>query len=744
MTSPHSSSKDQESVAFYKLHEKVQRWLWEQNWTELRDAQEAAVSPILSANTDVIISASTAAGKTEAAFLPIFSKLIGDDAQGIQCLYVSPLKALINDQYDRLSKFGETLDIAVFKWHGDVSSDRKKKFLKKPSKILIITPESLEAIFMIHGTIIPLLFRNLQYVVIDELHSFIGTERGRQLQSLLHRVETVTKKRIPRIGLSATLGNMDYAKEFLRPNVVYPFIPIKSSLGKQDIHLQVRGYESPNLLVSAGISVSPPPVDEYNNAVNRITEHLFSTLRGNTNLIFTNQKAVTEIYTAKLTSLCDLHNMPREFYPHHGNLSKAIREETETFLKDKSRPATAICTATLEMGIDIGTVKSIAQIGTPPSVSSLRQRLGRSGRRGEPSILRIYITEEKMSEKVRPQDSLRAELFQTIAVVNLLLEGWVESPNSNNYHFSTLIQQILSMICQYGAVNAYITWKTLCETGPFDQVSSEMFSAVLRSMGEYSLINQTTSGEIVLGWAGERLVNDYDFYSAFTTPDEYKLYADNNFLGTMPIFFPPVADMFLIFAGKYWKVTSVDSEKMIVYMIPAKGGKPPVFYGAGINIDSKIREGMYQIYRSNLAPKYLNVDALKLFDEGVSSFNKYGLFDKYFVQLSNATMIFPWCGDKVMYTLALFLITKKFKVEYDSISLTIHDVEVEMIADYLSRVIKEKLIDSHEMALKIEQKVFEKHDKFLNEPLRELNFITTKLDVPETYCVLDKILKYVK
>jgi ATP-dependent helicase Lhr and Lhr-like helicase len=215
---PLMSLSDPTSSGFYRLHEQVQRWIWEQRWTELRDIQEQAIVPILSGNTDLIIAAATAGGKTEAAFLPIFSKLAESSTSitqpGIQVLSLSPLKALINDQHYRLSELGERLEIPVHAWHGDVDSGRKQRLLKKPVGILLITPESLEAMFTGRGHDLNRIFAALQYVVVDELHSFIGTERGQQLRSLLHRLEKALDRRIPRIGLSATLGEMGLAKDY--------------------------------------------------------------------------------------------------------------------------------------------------------------------------------------------------------------------------------------------------------------------------------------------------------------------------------------------------------------------------------------------------------------------------------------------------------------------------------------------------------------------------------------------------
>ena len=376
------------SDTFHLLHPSVQRWIYNQGWTELRDAQERAAGPILDGSQDIIIAAATASGKTEAAFLPICSRLLLPEHSGASVLYVSPLKALINDQNDRMERLCENLQILVHPWHGDISAGRKREFVKQPSGILLITPESLEGIFVNRGPAVPSLFSRVLYVVIDELHSFIGSERGQQLQSLLRRVEHAVGHNIPRIALSATLGDMTIAAEFLRPKFGDKVRIIISEAAGQELKLLVRGYRMtalPNHTEGRG-AAEPDSAEETENdgSERAVAEDLLLTLRGANNLVFANSRRAVEKYADLLRRMCEARSLPNEFWAHHGNLSKEIREDVEISLKDTTRAATAICTSTLELGIDIGTVECIAQIGTPNSVASLRQRLGRSGRRGTP------------------------------------------------------------------------------------------------------------------------------------------------------------------------------------------------------------------------------------------------------------------------------------------------------------------------------------------------------------------------
>lgn len=185
MTVPTPTGSD----PFDLLHPGIRRWVWQQGWGDLRPVQRAAIPPLVAGGQDVIVAAQTAGGKTEAAFLPLLSRIADEPAGGFRLLCVRPLKALINDQFRRLDALCEALEVPVFRWHGDVSAAHKQKARQRPAGVLLMTPESLEATFVRRGLEVPRLFGALDAVVIDELHAFIGSDRGRQLQSLLHRLE---------------------------------------------------------------------------------------------------------------------------------------------------------------------------------------------------------------------------------------------------------------------------------------------------------------------------------------------------------------------------------------------------------------------------------------------------------------------------------------------------------------------------------------------------------------------------
>lgn len=721
------------------LHENLRRLLWEQNWESLRDIQEHAIPPVLSKTTDVLISAPTAFGKTEAAFLPILSDFSSEIPTGLGCLYISPLKALINDQFDRLGSMCERLGIIIHQWHGDVSQSHKKVVLNNGSGILLITPESLEALFVNRGHLIPSLFSNLRYVVIDELHSFIGSERGKQLQSLLRRIEISTKRIVPRIGLSATLGDLTFAARYMRTEQNFPCKIIKSNSSGQEIKLQLRGYiVNSNVAEQELVEENRVAIDNedfrevYGDKID-IAEHLFKTLRGTNNLIFANSRSNTEQYADLLREFSERENVPNEFYPHHGSLSKELREDVEQKLKSQSLPTTAVATSTLELGIDIGAVKSIAQIGSPPSVSSLRQRLGRSGRRGEPAIMRIYIQEKELSSKLSLLDSLRCELVEAIAIVNLLIKGWYEQPTQTKLHLSTFIQQILSLLSQYGSVHAAELWKILCDRSAFGSIDKAMFAEVLKCLSKVEIIQQTSDGSIVLDLKGERIVGHYSFYASFTTSQEYQIYTHGKLLGTIPINVAIVPGLCIIFGGRRWKVLSLDIEKRIVEVERSRGGRPPNFSGSGGSTSKQIRDEMRRVYISTDVPEYLDKQAVRLLAEGRDFFHRYNLATTKLLFHNGDTLFFHWDSDIVANTILLELRAAGLEGSHEGIALHFPKTSLEMINSAFEGIKSSGFTSDIDLASTVANKLSEKYDWILNEQLIDKDYAARAIDTKSAY-----------
>lgn len=663
-----------QSNSFSLLDKRIQHYIWSQKWESLRDAQELAIPTILTGNTDTIISAATAAGKTEAAFLPALTYLLSIDPNGL-IIYIGPLKALINDQFLRLEKLCALLEIPVWPWHGDISSSIKSKFKKNPKGVLLITPESLEATLFNQGSSLYSIFSRLLFVIIDELHIFIGSERGKQLQSLLHRIEVIRSKRIIRIGLSATLGDMSLAAEFMCPNRADAVAFIESKNTTKDLLIKVRGFEEPAHIIcqptSAEINIleagdKNADVDATSKNISKqpaiapaqIAKSLFDVMRGSNNLIFPNSRTDVELFTNKLQELCEFNKVPNEFWPHHGNLSKELRSETEEALKQTEQPATAICTSTLELGIDIGSVKSVAQIYPPPSVASLKQRLGRSGRRdNEPEILRGYVVEKEFGNN-NPSlaDDLRLGTLEFTACISLLIEKWFEPPVLNGLHLSTLIQQILSVIGQNGGIYAGPLYQLLCSNcAPFSGITKCDFLDLLSNLGKKELLMQDSSGLLLHGRVGERIVNHFSFYAAFSSPAEFRIVAGDKTLGTLPVKMMLKKRQRILFAGRTWSIEDIDDDKKVIFVQRARGGVPPAFIGGRGRVHTKVRQRMYELLLSEDTPSYLDNMAIKFLVQARSFFKKKELETAKFIDQGEQVTLLTWLGDNANEALSCLL-----------------------------------------------------------------------------------------
>ena len=745
MISPPSNSEatasPPPSSSFDLLAEPIRRWIWQKKWSALRDIQERAIPAILHGNHDLIIAAATAGGKTEAAFLPLLSRLVtdGTDRGGFHLLYVSPLKALINDQFRRLDDLCEMLEVPVYRWHGDVSAAAKAKARKDPKGVLLITPESLEAMFVVRGLEVPGLFAALDCVVIDELHAMLDTERGMHLRSLLNRLEIATDRTVRRIGLSATLGDMQLAAAYLRPGAAGKVEILRSESEGQELMLQLRGYviaapsKPPVVTASDGSdgSQSNDTADIELSTDHAIATHLFDRLRGSQNLIFAGSRQKVELYADMLRQMSEAAHLPNEFYAHHANLARDHREFVEQRLKRAQEPTTAVCTSTLELGIDIGEVESVAQIGPPFSVASMRQRLGRSGRRaGKPAVMRMYVQEKAVTPDIHPLDELRLQLVQSIAMVGLLVEGWCEPPRPDALHLSTLVHQILSVIAERGGTHAKTLYAILCRRGPFTSVSLELFVEVLRCLGdpETALIEQSPDGTLLLGTNGERLVEHYSFYSVFVTPEEYRVVVNGRTLGTLPILFPLVPMMTIVFSGRRWQVIEIHDREKTIIVSPDATGRPPKFGGDAGDLHDRVAQAMLAVYRSAETPPYLNATARALLEEGREAFRRYQLDRRSCLPLGEKeTILFPWHGTMATQTLALAL-------TQEGLSASPRHVAIEVEASFndvkrtLRRMGSSRPPDPVELAAQTRNLVREKFHPYLTRALLEYDMASSRVN----------------
>ncbi|MDR0598639.1 MAG: DEAD/DEAH box helicase [Treponema sp.] len=578
---------------YSRLSPSIREYIYREKWRFLWDIQEAAINEIFDGGGHLLIAAGTAAGKTEAAFFPILSALEEAGQSGGPrplVLYISPLKALINDQARRLGKMirsggdsGGGADIALWPWHGDVDGDRKNHFLEAPSGILLITPESLESLLLRRGRELGRIFGALAFTVIDEVHVFMGSDRGAQLSCQLARIEGAVRaaggplRRVRRVGLSATLGDYEGARRWLALGGDLPTVLIRPS--------KPAGRE---------IRVA---LDYHSRRDGGFYRSLYAQCRNKRSIIFTNSRLEAEECAASLRTLALSLGEPDIFHVHHGNVAAPLRGETEARLKAGQDPQAVCATATLELGIDIGGLDRIIQLGAPWSVSAFVQRLGRSGRRGGGAEIYFSVPDQtaspggnRLSFPEKDPAAIPWELLRTMAVIELYLrERWIEPPEEKPLPYSLLLHQALSVLASLGEQRPEDLIRRVLSLPPFTGVPPEDFRALLVWLTGGGYIQKTGEGTFILGLEGERIVNRHGFYSVFPGEEEFRVMLEGREIGT--IHFAPDPLSVLVVGGRRWLVKSVDSRRREVWVgETSDAGGERLWRGRGGAIHRRIAE----------------------------------------------------------------------------------------------------------------------------------------------------------
>ncbi|MEM7577686.1 MAG: DEAD/DEAH box helicase [Planctomycetota bacterium] len=596
--------------AFDQLARPIQHALWDLGWEALRPIQCDTIHAFVDGDDDLLISAATASGKTEAAFLPVLSAMSQRDEPGVQAIYVGPLKALINDQFGRLETLCERAELPVHRWHGDVSASAKAKLIRRPAGVLLITPESLESLMLNRTGHLPAVFAALRWVVIDEVHAFVGQSRGSHLRSLLYRLDALLPHTFRMIGLSATVGDPDATRRWFGSDRGPRTRLIEERQGKPAIRLQLDAV--PEAAAAApGSAAENDETEPHASGVGLVgvAERLSDLLPNRSNLVFCNAKRHVEALCDHLTRIAQRQASLQQYRVHHGSLSKTIREDAETAMKS-GRPTTTVCSSTLELGIDIGDVARVGQLGAPSSVSSVIQRIGRSGRReGEAATMLMYCMVDAVRADSPPEHRLSIDLIQGIAVLDLMLEGWCEPPRLNDLDLSTLTHQVLACLTQTGGITASDLYQQLVTQGAF-AIDTESFAELLRALGDADLIEQHPDGGLILGLRGEQVARHYSFYAVFPSPVEFRVVHGTQHIGMIDAELPPLPKEHLLLAGRRWQVTSVDAAGLRIDVQPASGSKPPRFGGRSGDVHRKIHERMREVLTGQAVPRYITQDAV--------------------------------------------------------------------------------------------------------------------------------------
>lgn len=604
-------------MSFDLLSEPIKKYIRDKRWDELRPIQNAAIAKILSSDDNYILASRTASGKTEAAFLPILSKVNFYDP-GVQVLYISPLIALINDQFYRVEELCKYLDVTVTKWHGEAKKSSKDHLIKQPSGIVLITPESLEAMFVNKPFNVKHLFSNLKYVVIDEIHSFIGTDRGTQLKSILSRLQSINTNSFSIVGLSATIGDYNEAKRFTG-NEEHTMILLDRTA--KEIDAQFRFFEGKK---------EELPLE--------LMKDLYLETKDNKVLIFPNSRGRAEEVAVKLLKISERVKGHPNYFSHHSSVDKQVREYVEYFAKNNTRQNFCIsCTSTLELGIDIGTVDEVVQIDATYSIASLIQRVGRSGRKdGQKSNLFLYATDEW-------------SLLQSLACWLLYLEGFIEPPFSNERPYDILLHQALSITKGHSGIKQSVLVKELKENFAFKKIEVTEIEEIINHLIEIDLLEKLQQ-EIIIGIEGEKIVNHRDFYSMFKTEENFKVVNAGNTIGEIPFSPQVIVDENLLLAAKIWKIKFIDFDSKKIEVVKAVDGKRPMFFGGGASVHPRIREKMLEILFSNDDFEILDKAGKDEIDEMRKSFSAFAIkdiqHDRPLLQEEKDLTLFTFTGTK--------------------------------------------------------------------------------------------------
>ena len=639
----------------------IRDYIYRSNWQALRGVQNAAGEAIFSTEENVLLTASTASGKTEAAFFPILTLLDEEPSRSVGVLYIAPLKALINDQFGRLNELCEEAGIPVTRWHGDVPQTQKRKLLRKPAGILQITPESLESLMINKHMEIPSLFGDLRFIVIDEIHSLLRGDRGMQTFCLIERLCKLAGCKPRRIGLSATIGNPEAAGRFLAAGSGRGTVIPRIDGGREIWRLSMEHFFNTEPQADAGqtpLSESPlleEPTDTAPKAADPGIGYIFEHTRGKKCLVFTNSREECESVCQQLRQYCEVQHEPDRFLIHHGNLSASYRESAEEEMKDDDSLLSVCATATLELGIDIGRLERAFQIDAPFTVSGFLQRMGRTGRRGDACEMWFVMREEHPEARAMLPDMIPWYLVQGIALVQLYIEErFVEPPRTERLPYSLLYHQTMSTLASCGEMTAGELASRVLPLNCFHRITPEDYKLLLRHLLDIDHINRTENGGLILGLAGERVVNNYKFYAVFQENVEYSVRAGSEELGTI-VKPPPVGDKIAI-AGRVWVVEEVDHQKRDVYCTLVKGNIPAYFGDVAGDIHTRILERMYAVLAEGKAYPYLMPHAVCRMQEARALFAKAGMAGRALIHLGgNMWALFPWLGSFAFLALERFL-----------------------------------------------------------------------------------------
>ena len=772
---------------FERFPEFIREYIFTHRWESLRGVQVAAARTLFLTDHHLLLTSSTASGKTEAAFFPILSDLCEDPPMSVGALYICPLKSLINDQFGRMEELLDMTGIRVTRWHGDVAQSHKKKLLERPSGILQITPESLEAMLINRSNDILRLFGDLRYIVIDEIHTLTGSDRGNQIICQLTRIGHLIGRTPRRIGLSATIGDPNLAADWLAGDTGIPVdVPtfeegkIKWRLGLEHFYIQnpkdhqsvepadtrqeekvlseqddsapVDFEKALDLSTAQAVAASMVESALPKTAAHPLDagyEYMYDCVRDKKSLVFSNSREETEYLCATLRQIAKARGDQDVFLIHHGNLSASIREEAEAKMKDEEIFAVTCATVTMELGIDIGRLERVLQSQAPNSVTSFLQRLGRSGRRGEPpEMMMVFREEDPLPNTPLPQ-LIPWELLRGIAIIQLYMEErFIEPPQRRKMPMSLLFHQTLSVLAASGELTPRRLAERVLSLPPFSEVTKEDYRTLMVSMIEHDFMEMTEEKGLIVGMAGERLLKSFKFYAVFKDSEDFTVRAGSDEIGTITTP-PPVGDRFAL-AGRVWEVEELDIQRKLIYVKQVDGKMEVSWPGDFGEIHTKIIQRMRKILEEDTVYPYLKPNAMKRIEVARHVARNTGMLEHSLISLGGYTWcLFPWLGTRSFRTLRKFIarnasLCKISNLEFEGCYYMTFRMERGNDYDLLSHlcgIVETDGIDCESLVQSGEVPIFEKYDEHVPADLLRRAYAADRLRADEAEERLRELLR---
>ncbi|MFQ5855839.1 MAG: DEAD/DEAH box helicase [Anaerolineae bacterium] len=550
--------------AFFRLSNRLQQGIAHTlGWSSLRPVQELTIEAVL-AGKNCVVLAPTAGGKTEAAFFPVLDIIYTEKLPPVSALYISPLRALLNNQEPRLERLARLVGLTVFKWHGDVPQSRRRQFLQEPADVLMITPESLEVILIKPDIDKATLFGGLRFAVIDEIHAFAGDDRGAHLVSVLERLQTYSQHDIQRIGLSATVGD---------PEAILAWQ--QGSSRRSHVVIDPPRPPTPRLI----------EIDVVEDET-RLGAQAARLAQGRKSLFFVESRRQAEAVQQAM------EDVGIAAYVHHSSVARDRREEAEAEFAHGQNNC-IVCTSTMELGIDVGDLDLVMQLDAPATVSSFMQRMGRTGRRSGTQPHIAFLAGEDMA------------LVRAIALVNLARQGWIEPVEPDRRAYHVLVHQILAQALQFYGVRQEQLWAVAQRTAAFQQITRQEFDRLIEHLLATGFLH-ASGGLLVLGEAGEERFgrrNFLELYSVFETPQEVRVVTvDKQDVGMLQTWFVQALGeegFVFVLAGRRWQTVEVDLDGGLVIVRPAPKGEIPRWSGGAVLLSREVAEAHRDVLLSD-------------------------------------------------------------------------------------------------------------------------------------------------